>query len=176
MGVGVLQKTSALCKGAGNVFSYISLLHLFSFLHCYTCIFFWFPQRVRSDLEVRYEKSMWTIPSHLNYFYQNSLLYVMTKKNYYWLFNHFYMWRELIFMFFMQLLLGLETNRVQWCSPLVFFFRFCCDIITLAVSAWSNWAYTVWGLFFDRLCTTFSGMDQTCVRMITVWKRLLDQT
>lgn len=80
MGVGVLQKISALCKGAGNVFSYISPLHLFSFLHCYTCIFFWFPQRVRSDLEVRYEKSMWTIPSHLNYFYQNSPLYVMTKK------------------------------------------------------------------------------------------------
>ena len=30
------------------------------------------------------------------------------------------------------------------------------------------------GLFFDKLCATFSGMDQICVHKTTVWKRLLD--
>ena len=30
------------------------------------------------------------------------------------------------------------------------------------------------GLFFDKLCATFSGMDQICVHKTTVWKGLLD--
>ena len=30
------------------------------------------------------------------------------------------------------------------------------------------------GLFFDKLCATFSGMDKICVHKTTVWKGLLD--
>lgn len=162
-------------RGRQRVFLYFSFTFIFFSALLYMYIFL-----VPSACSLRFGSKILkvnvddTIPFKL--FLPKYSVICNDKKNYYWLFNHFYRWRELIFMFFMQLLLGLETNRVQWCSPLIFFFRFCCDIITLAVSAWSNWAYTVWGLFFDRLCTTFSGMDQTCVRMITVWKRLLDQT
>ena len=30
------------------------------------------------------------------------------------------------------------------------------------------------GLFFDKLCATFSGMDQIGVHKTTVWRGLLD--
>ena len=30
------------------------------------------------------------------------------------------------------------------------------------------------GLFFDKLCVTFSGMDQISVHKTTVWRGLLD--
>ena len=30
------------------------------------------------------------------------------------------------------------------------------------------------GLFFNKLCATFSGMDQICVHKATVWRGLLD--
>ena len=61
-GVGVTQKISALCKGASNVSSCVfSFIYLFFFFFGLLYIYgFWFPQRIRSDLEVGYEKSILT--------------------------------------------------------------------------------------------------------------------
>ena len=86
-------------------------------------------------------------------------------------FYHFPLRFELICMFFTKLFLGLETNRVHWCSPFSFSSRLCCDIITHAVLAWSIWAYSVW----DCSLTSFALLSREWTRSAytrptAVWK------
>ena len=56
--VGLAQKMSARCNTGSYVFSFFFICFLFSSLHYYVCMFFSFPQRAPSDLEVGYGKSI----------------------------------------------------------------------------------------------------------------------
>ena len=76
--VGLAQKMSARCNTGSYVFSFFFVCFLFSSLHYYVCMFFPFPQRVPSDLEVGYGKSILSRTYYL--FQRTSVIYNLFLK------------------------------------------------------------------------------------------------
>ena len=85
---------------------------------------------------------------------------------------HFKVWVN--FYVFHEIIFRIENEQSSLMSAFVFFLQIvlryhhacCLGMVELHVHCL--------GLFFDKLCANFSGMDQISVHMTTVWRKLLD--